>query len=363
MNQYIEYQSKVFIPVQVVEVSFFEKEEMALSAFQNFILEAIDSGNGLDQIVEATLLTRNVVETEIVQMINQKLLVREEENVVLSDLSKKIQMISRSVINLNKEKKNVCINLMTGAIEAFDKETIINDKDEKELSMHSKITERDLDGISLEENTTFFGNYMDSFSGMDKNDVETVLGSVFVKFKTVGKKQYIKKTLRRIPCAIGGYVLQSQIEDSITVRGLMYQVEYKVESEIVNDYKNIISKLDTVNEIDSELLSEKGLYILKQHKICKDYNEKALVCVYDAISGQFHFDKQRIKKSKNTRCNLQLPILYDLSDDIKNNIVKELRKHYSISDDFTIKEMVCNAENYSIDCELSDLWREEYVEC
>ena len=106
MNQYIEYQSKVFIPVQVVEVSFFEKEEMALSAFQNFILEAIDSGNGLDQIVEATLLTRNVVETEIVQMINQKLLVREEENVVLSDLSKKIQMISRSVINLNKEKKN-----------------------------------------------------------------------------------------------------------------------------------------------------------------------------------------------------------------------------------------------------------------
>lgn len=363
MNQYIEYQDKVLIPVQVVEVSFCEKEETALSAFQNFMLEAIDLGSGLDQIVEATLLTRSVIETEIVQMINQKLLVREEENVVLSDLSKKIQMISRSVINLNKEKKNACVNLMTGDIEAFDKETIINDKDEKELFMYPKISKSDIDGISLEENTTFFGNYMDSFSGMDKDDIETVLGAVFVEFKTVGKEQYIKKSLRRIPCVIGGNVLQSQIEDLITVRGLMYRVEYKVESELVNDYKTIISELDTVNGIDGELLSEKGRYILEQYKICKDYNIKELVCVYDAVSGQFHFDKQKIKQSKNTRYNLQLPILYNLSDDEKNNIVKELRKHYSISDDFIIKEVVCNAENYSIDCELSDLWREENDEC
>lgn len=363
MNRYIEYQNKVLVPIQVVEMSFHEKEEISLSPFQSFILEAIDSGNGLNEIVKATLLTRNVVEAEIIQMINQKLLVREEENIVLSDLSKKIRMISSSVINLNKEKKFVFINLMTGDIEAFDQSIIVDDKGEKELSMCPKITERDLDGISLEENTMFLGSYMDSFSGMDKNDVETILGAVFVEFKTIGKKQYIKKILHRIPCVIGGDVLQSQIKDSITARGLMYQVKYQVESEIVNKYKAIISELAIVNDNDSQLLSEKGLCILEKHKICKDYSAKELVCFYDTISGQFHFNKQRIKQSKNTQCNLQLPILYDLSDDVKNNIVKKIRKHYSISDDFIIKEVFCDKESYSIDCELSDLWGEEYAEC
>lgn len=363
MEQYIKYQNKIYIPIQVVKISFHKKEELSLNTFQNFILEAIDSGCNLDQIVDATLLTKNVVETEIIQMINQKLLIREDEKITLSDLSKKIQMISKSVINLNKEEKEICINLVTGDIESLNEKIIIDKVDEKKLFIYPKITEKTLDGISLEDNITFLETYMDSFKEMHEDDIAIILNSVFIEFETIGGKKYIEKTIYRIPCIIGyNSILSEQNKNSITAKGLVYKIKYKIESEIVNKYKNVISELNNINTIDNTLLSERGLYVLKQNKICKEYNNTELVCFYDTISGQFCFDKFNVQKSKNIRYNLQLPILYNLSNDIKNNIIKELRKYYNINDEneFIVQEVNCSKEGYNIDFELSDLWSEEY---
>jgi hypothetical protein len=363
VSQYVEYQNKIFIPVQVVEVSFCEKNEITLNAFQKFILEAVDSGNSVNQIVDATLFTTDVVETEIVQMVNQKLLIREGDNIMLSELSKKIRMISRNVVSLNKEKKKVCINLVTGDIEAFDMKSIVSDKHEKELFMTPNFLIKDFDGINLEENTTFFEKYMDSFYGMLAEDIETVLSSIFVELKAIGKEQYIEKAICRIPCKIGGNILQSNVEDLIKAKGAMYRVEYKVESELVNNYGAVVSELMNINRIDNELLSEKGQDVLEKYKVCEEYNIKKIVCFYDVISGQFRFDSQEIKLSKNERYNLQLPILYDLSNDVKHKITKKIRECYGISDEFIVKEIACEKANYIVDCEVSDLWGAEYGEC
>ncbi len=358
MKRYIDFGKEVLIPIQIVEVAFCEKEEISLSAFQNFILEAIELGNGINQIVEATLLTKNVVETEIVQMISQKLLVQDEETVSLSELSKKILMIARCVRSLNREKKYVCINLMTGDIEAFENEKMIDYKDDSSLFLFPKISERDIDGISLEENTSFFGNYMDSFAEMNENDIETVLASVFVEFKAVGKRKFMKKVLSKIPCAIGGEVIQSKGENPIIAKGLLYKIGYEVESEIVKSNQSVLSELITINNKDSDLISDKGHHVLELHEKCMNYNRQSFICFYDAISGRFQFEPPKDLISRKMKFNFQLPLLNDISAQAKECIINELRERYNIIDDFSIKEVFCEDEYYSIECELFDLWRD-----
>lgn len=359
MKQYIDFKKEVLIPIQIVEVTFCEKEETSLSAFQNFILEAIELGKEIDQIVEATLLTRNVVETEIVQMISQKLLIQEGETVSLSDLSKKILMIARCVRCLNEEKKYVCINLMTGDIEAIENEKIIDYKDTSSLFLLPKISERDIDGISLEENTSFFENYMDSFAEMKESDIETVLASVFVEFKAVGKRKFMKKSLSRMPCAIGGKIIQSQGEDPIIAKGLLYKIVYEVESDIVKSKQSVLSELITINKNDSDLISDKGHHVLELHEQCMHYNRQSLICFYDAVSGRFQFEPPKDLINTKMRFNFQLPLLNDISAQVKKCIINELREHYNIMDGFSIKEVSCEEEYYSIECELFDLWRDD----
>ena len=361
MNQYIGIKKEILIPIQIVEVTFCEKEETSLSAFQNFILEAIELGKEIDQIVEATLLTKNVVETEIVQMVSQKLLIKEKDTVSLSELSKKILMIARCVRSLNVEKKYVCINLITGDIEAFDKELIIDYKDDSSLFLIPKISERDIDGISLEENISFFGNYMDSFAGMDESDIETVLSSVFVEFKSVGKRKYMKELLSRIPCAIGEKNLQSQVENSIIAKGLLYKIEYKVESEIVKSNQSVLLELIAINTNNSDLISEKGHRVLKLHEQCMHYNRQSLICFYDAISGRFQFESPKDLINRKMKFNFQLPLLNKITAKTKECIIKQLRERYNIMDDFSIKEVSCEEEYYSIECDLFDLWRDDNV--
>lgn len=359
MNHYIDIKKEVLIPIQIVEVTFCQKEETSLSVFQNFILEAIELGKGIDEIVEATLLTKNVVETEIVQLISQKLLIQEKETVSLSELSKKLLMIARCVRSLNGEKKYVCINLITGDIEAFENERIIDNKDETSLFLLPKISERDIDGISLQDNISFFENYMDSFEKMDETDIDMVLSSVFVEFKIAGKRKYMKESLSRVPCAIGGEILQSKAKDSIIARGLLYKIEYEVESDIVKSKQSILSELIKINENDSSLISDKGHHILELYKQCMQYNRQPLICYYDAISGQFQFEFPKDIINKKIKFHFQLPLLNDISVQMKECITNELREHYNIIDDFSIKEVSCKKEYYSIECEIFELWGED----
>ena len=120
MSEYINVKKTIYVPLKPVIVKFHEKEEVELNAFQKFILEAVESNATVEQMVDATQLTKNVVESQLLQMEGQKLLVRKEDTIELSELSKNILMISKSVVALNDEKKIMCINLITNDIERYD---------------------------------------------------------------------------------------------------------------------------------------------------------------------------------------------------------------------------------------------------
>ena len=132
-----------------------------------------------------------MIESELLYMESQKLLVRDGSCIVLSKLSKNILMISRSVEMLNAEKKILCINLITGKIEGFDKD-ILNDIGQDDLVMEGKIRSGEIVGISIEDNVSFFANYMSTFGEFSEEQIDKILSSIYAEFDEIDKKLVYK---------------------------------------------------------------------------------------------------------------------------------------------------------------------------
>lgn len=361
MGKFTNYDGEIMLPIQIVGVKFFEKEDTSLNPFQNFLLEAIEQGSSIPKIVEATLLTQNVIETEIMQMISQKLLKKENDIISLSDLSKKILMVSRCVRQLNDEHKKVCINLINGDIEEYDVGKIKGSKDELSICLMPKISERDIDGISVEENISFFSSYMDTFNEFDDQQIESVLESVYLEFDIAGKdKGYKSHSISFLPCVVhedgSDIILGSANDDIIKAKGQLYKINYSVKSKMVDLNKNIISSLIQVEQTDAELLSEKGVDIVRKYKEFKEYEQKDLICYFDLVSGCYQFQEPSIWHEKRTRLNMELPILHKISSDLKGTLIERLKEYFKIPDDLIVSEESCLNEEYFVECSLSNLW-------
>lgn len=357
MSQFISLNQSALIPVQVVTVVFYEKEETSLSAFQTFILKAIESGSGVDEIAEATLLTKLVVESEILHMISQKLVLQEGDTLYLSDLSRKILMVTECVKSLNKEQKKLCINLMNGDLEAFDADQILSSRDETPLSFFPKISEYDIDGISVEENISFFEDYMEVFSSMAKDDIETVLNSVYVEFQSSGKIQFFRQNLIRVPCAIGDDLLKTDGEDLIFAKGSLYKITYRVVSDFVEANRNIVSQLTAVEDHNRDLISDMGQKLLQEYRVCLRYNQEALTCFYDTVSGRFSFEEPKCLAEGRGKANLNMPVFWDISENKKAEIIEALRTEQAIDACYDIQEVSCESSEYSVKCDFGDLGR------
>ena len=211
MSEYINCKKNIYVPLKPVIVTFHEKEEVELNAFQKFILEAIEEDATLEQMTNATQLTKNVIESEILHMESQKLLVRDGDYVALSELSKNILMISKSVKMLNAEKKILCFNLITGEIEGFDK-NIINNIGQDDLVMEGKIRSGEIIGISIEDNVSFFADYMSTFDGFSEEQIDKILSSIYAEFDEIDKKLIYKlQEINKLPCMIWDDKLEFEI--------------------------------------------------------------------------------------------------------------------------------------------------------
>lgn len=119
---FVNVEKEIFVPYMRIKVQFFVKEECELNSFQTFLLEALQEEATVEQIEQATQLTKNVIETESLQLETQKLVTRDDDKITATDLSKKILLISRKVKELNQEEVSICINLISGEVDLHEEE-------------------------------------------------------------------------------------------------------------------------------------------------------------------------------------------------------------------------------------------------
>lgn len=353
MSDYIDVEKKIYVPLKPVIVHFHEKEEVELNAFQKFILEAVEENIAIDQIMDATQLTRNVIESELIQMESQKLLVREGDGVVLSELSKNILMIWRSVASMNNEKKVICINLITGGIEGYEEQAYYDVK-ESNLVMEGKIKPRDIVGIDIENNISFFADYMSAFDTLSEDQIEKVLSSVYVEFKEIDKRiVYKQQEVHKIPCLIGDGRLGSG--GDIYAEGKCSVIEIQVSTDLVEKYREHIKSIVKLCMEAPELISDSGRELATEYENCEHYNSEKLTFVYDHESGKIKEGKYRGEAWRDKRTQLMLEAEKEIDDKIKAQIFDATRTKWNLTEQYHMRLTDIKEYIYKIKFSLEEL--------
>lgn len=353
MSEYINCKKNIYVPLKPVIVTFHEKEEVELNAFQKFILEAIEEDATLEQMTNATQLTKNVIESEILHMESQKLLVRDGDYVALSELSKNILMISKSVKMLNAEKKILCFNLITGEIEGFDK-NIINDIGQDDLVMEGKIRSGEIVGISIEDNVSFFADYMSTFDGFSEEQIDKILSSIYAEFDEIDKKLIYKlQEINKLPCMIGDDKLE--FESNAYAEGKYSVIAIEVSTDKVEKYREQIENIMLLHNETPELISDLGRDLIREYENCTEYNKEKIIFVYDHTSGKIREEKHDIVVSQNKRTQLFLTTEKKSDDEIKKQVFIAAETKWKLDDKYHFKIVDIKEHIYKIGFCLEEL--------
>lgn len=353
MDKYTAFSGEVSIPMQIVEMKFYEKEDISLNPFQNLILEAIGDDCAVEQIAQATLLADHVIQAEIDQLSVQKLLEKRGEKFVLSDLSRDLLMVSRCVQNLNEEKRQVCINLITRSIEEYDPERFSDIRKENVLELQPTINGQEFDEISIEENINFFRKFLRTFDAMSEEQIERVLSSVYIEFANTGKQVYRIEHISRIPCLIGEE--GKATSPSIWARGRVYRLEFSLGSAMPELDDTLLLSLPSL--ASAGLLSERGKKIAEAVETYQ--KDVPLTGYYDCVSGAMEFISPNNTAEKH-KSHLELPPLHDLTERKVEEFLKKAYDRYALPPELTWKISRKEPEPYIVGGNLDELWGVDY---
>ena len=320
---YITYVGTILMPIQKVKIRFCEKEESSLNPFQEMILEAIEQECRIEQISQATLLTPYVIRSEIAQLVSQKLLLQEGDDVILPEISKKILAVSRCVQHLNDEEQTAYVNLYVGALEEAD---FVPVKEEaSELKLRPKIPEQEIEGITIEDDFDFFRKRMRAFHQMPDKEADAVLSSIYVDLRTAGAKAYRAQRIRRLPCLIGARQPNGEArKDAVgfSARGQLCKIRY------------------SIRPSDTPYPALAG---------------KDIVCYYDYVSRTAQIDKPTVFDSNPDKVDFELPRCGELNDAESRNMKKLVAQYYGVSDETALEEAERTDEDYIVNGQLDDL--------
>lgn len=358
MNTYTSFTGTILVPVQVVQLKFAEKEDRSLNSFQNLILEAIEMGCGLEQIVQATLLKEHVIEAELEQLISQKLLKRQGGVIGLTPDSQKLLLVSRCVQRLNEEKRLVCINLMTGAVEEYDKNCLAEGGGSDALELQPKVRKQEIDGISMEENIEFFQTFLRTFDAMEPEQVDQVLSAVYVEFIDTGERRFRMRPISRIPCLIGDEDAEEESGNGsavILARGHMCRMEFSLKSAMPGVDGALLLRLPALAE--AGLLSDKGMELTDRVKAWQKAGGAA--AYYDCVSRRIRFQDAPGTDSGRHRVDLELPVCKALTETEWKRIAQLVCDRLGFPPELAL-EATCTEDTYIVSGELDKMWEADH---
>lgn len=341
MKKIIPYVGNVYVPAQVMELRFSEKEDSTINPFQLLVLEAVEDGYSIQEIADATLLTVTAINAEISQLLSQKLLCMHDSNVSLSTLSRRLLFISRCVQRLNDKKTQVCINLITGEIQEYNETLVEECNDGSVFQLRPKIQKHEIDGIGIEDNASFFTKYLHAFDNLDDTDTDTLLSAVYVEFLDTGKRIFQLQPVSHLPCLIGEETAEKKEPADICVSGILYQIPLSFKLELPGADHACLPYLPVL--ADAGFLSEKGMLVAKA--ISESQHNGVMTVYYDCVSGCWQFNSPPDRyfyldhSHRGSKINLELPVLFDLTEDVRQNILNSAHDHWHLPDGLTLEFM------------------------
>lgn len=357
MADYIDVEKRIYIPLKPLAVNFHEKEEVELNTFQRFILEAIEENATLEQIVDATQLTENVIESEVLQLQRQNLI---NEDCTLSEVAKNILMISRCLEILNNEKKKLCINLITGELEEYDKDIYYN-PGQNDWVIEGEIRFEDISGISIEDKESVLADSLSALSGFSEKQIDKVRSSLYVELNETDKKTvYKQQEITKLPCLIGDNKLKS--EDKIYAEGKYSVITVEVSNDSLEKYSEKIEPLKELCTDTPELVSDFGKDLIKEYKQYECYKNEKLTFAYDHTSGMFNEEKYDVNAFPDKKVQLMLKAEKEIDDKVKSRIFDTVKTKWKLDEKYQVKIADVKEEKYIVGFCLEELRGDVYAD-
>lgn len=360
--EFVRNETAVYVPYLKVTVKFFEKEEVSLNAFQKFLLEAIIEGASIQQIMDSTQLTKNVVELELLQMETQKLIYSEGSKYFVTDISKKIMMISKTVDALSSQENSFCVNLITGEIEKID-DSIFCMPEKNAYILRQKIL--NLDGISIYDNMDFFAENIETFSKLETEEIQTVLSSIYAEFSALKEETnqnifyYKKRNLIGLPCLIGEEKIDGiNQEASILIEAMCNLISFSFTTESLEKYADILPTINELNTRYPELISDEAKRILHDELLCESYNKNTKKFIYDCTSGNYRLSNEITINSVKRKAQLVVGEINPLNEDVKKEMVNKIKDMLEIISEEVVVQVCVTSDVYKVELDFMAITEE-----
>lgn len=352
----------VYVPYMKIKVKFFEKEDVALNAFQKFILEAVMEGASVQQIVDSTQFTKNVVETELLQMQSQKLIIQDKSQYYITDVSKKIMLVSKMVTALNAEHNIFCINLISGEIEKCEEGSFcIPEKNEYKLRQKML----NLDSISIEENMEFFAENIEIFNEIEVRETQMILSSIYAEFNAIkehGNKSiiyYKKQSLIGLPCLIGEEQIKiTNRETSILVEAACKLISFSFYTDSIVKYESVIPELYDINIKYPELISDGAKNVIYDKQLCESYNKKNIEFVYDCTSGKYRLSNEININTEKRKAQFVIDEVNPLNEEVEAKMINEVKEMLDISSEDIFVQIYVKDNAYKMETDFGGMMEE-----
>lgn len=359
---FINAKKCVCVPYMRITAKFFVKEDFELNAFQLFLIDSLNEEATVEQMAVATQLTINVIEAELIQLQAQGLVARNENTFFLTDLSKKILFVTQKVDEMNAEKKKMCINLITGDIDAYDENQFVLPCGGDIVLKHRNLN---LDGISIEDNMDFFSEKLESLEGCDEQQKESILSSMYVElyqYKDECSKgiMYRRLVTKYIPCFAGDISIDENTRDcDLVVEGSIQRVSFSFSFDGEEKYKEILTDLERINQVHPNMLSAEANSVLDQYSLCKRYEKMGIGLIYDGIADKIIVDKGNVLQSRNIKPQMVLDDTYVRNDELDQQFIDWAKKIACIDDSVNIAIDTIKTEKYTMKVCLESLGEEQ----
>lgn len=321
---------EIWIPVNITYFHFSLKETAQLPKLQLFLLSAIADYNAeTDVIVDATQLSKNLIEQELHDMYKQKLLeFNAEGHYQLTQLSYRLLHYDILISQMNELNSPFTFNYVTGDIKAGMNPEL---KEKPEGIVANKVVSIfEIDCIEPQE---IKNPLLIAFPFLydDEDDVvDDFLDNIVIEANHEKDNKWKRMYITHLPISAS-----TAQQDELKIRCYMNQMRYKVYDSFFENHVSILKMIRDISMFDATLLNSKALDLLQRWDLYSCAKEKTENFYINPINGAvFDGEFSAINSTKS--------VVFDVQDfempDMDEAIISEKIKSYD-TNGFLLKKI------------------------
>lgn len=275
---------EIWCPVSIAGLSFSLKESLHLSKLHFFLLLAIANEHAtVDEIVDVTQLSKNVITQELHEMYKQKLLniqMDDKENYCLTELSKKLLHYDELISKMNSTPVTFAFDLVTGILD--ESSTLDLYEKANGITANKMVSALEMDCIDPVDIRDTLCTTYPNLGDENESELLDFLDNLVIESKREKKIKWKKRYISYLPNKP-----LSQDTDKITFVTYVIQYRCRAFESYFEDNISILQSLERIKNFDSDMLNKKAVDILEKWFNYQETKKETVDFYYDPVLDEY----------------------------------------------------------------------------